>query len=207
MRQVQADSVARPQPAAAPTVVNAQAPTAKSDAASPPQNVDQANAGGSGNRTVASALHAPIRPAIQDCPPGPRLAPRSKPANKLTDEQIGQSIQRGVDFMLKQFDEKACRGPRDGLARIAGRGCRGCDPFHNGADVSCVYALMQCDQAIYDPRLNIKGPFMAGCIEATKALISTTILAPIRTAFAPPNWPSTTARKTTRPARRCHRPG
>jgi len=71
--------------------------------------------------------------------------------------------------MLKQFDEKAFE-LREGLAMRRRPGMpRIANAFHNGADVLCVYALMQCDQAINDPRLNIKGPFMAGCIEATKA--------------------------------------
>lgn len=105
-------------------------------------------------------------PASQAAPPGRPLArPIPNASTELSDEQIGQSIQRGVNFLVKEFD------PATGQLRgdaAAGRGRRGGDPFHDGADILCVYALMQCDQAINDPRLSIKGSFMVSLIEAMK---------------------------------------
>ncbi|HWE02890.1 MAG TPA: DUF4159 domain-containing protein [Tepidisphaeraceae bacterium] len=155
-------------PVIAPDAVR-QSSNGASDPAHPSPQADHGGEGGPLNHAVAVALPALTKPATQEAPARPALRPFVEPADKLTDEQIGQSIQRGVDFMLKQFDEKACE-LRDGLAMNRRAGMpRVANAFHNGADVLCVYALMQCGQAISDPRLNVKGPFMIGCIDATKA--------------------------------------
>jgi hypothetical protein len=121
-----------------------------------------------GLQAFASDFLPPNRPAIQAAPvlaaPLPRrppLAPLSLPATGLTDAKIGESIKRGVDYLLGQFD------PRTGLLLDAETNA---DGHAIGADVLCVYALLQCGQAIDDPRLNPKGSVMKGMINAMKSL-------------------------------------
>lgn len=110
---------------------------------------------------------ANARPAVRAVSGRPPVHPVADADDQLTDEQIGQAIQRGVDFLIGQFDSKAFE-LRDGLIvgpKKPGRR----NGVHDGIDVICVYALMQCGEAINDTRLNIRGPFMVGCIEAMKS--------------------------------------
>ena len=43
------------------------------------------------------------------------------------------------------------------------------ESYQQGLDALCVYALLQCGQAIADPRLNIRGPVMTAMVERMKA--------------------------------------
>ena len=78
-----------------------------------------------------------------------------------TDQQIGDSIQRGVDWLIQQFDSKTYdlrEGRNDGRV------------MHTGMDALAVYALLQCGQAINDPRLSDRGPLMKAVLERLKKL-------------------------------------
>jgi hypothetical protein len=113
---------------------------------------------------------APAPQPVAIAPPAPAGRPpvraMNDASNELSDEQIGQAIQRGVNFLIGEFDPKAFE-LRDGMTPRGGPRNE-LSAYHDGADVICVYALMQCGDAISDPRLNIRGPFMTGCMEAMK---------------------------------------
>lgn len=88
----------------------------------------------------------------------PEFVPKSR---DISDEQIGQSIQRGVDWLILQFDPKTHaikQGYPDDRAK------------HTGLDALAVYALLQANQAINDPRLNPKEPFMMAVLDRLKKL-------------------------------------
>ncbi|MCY2953124.1 MAG: DUF4159 domain-containing protein, partial [Planctomycetota bacterium] len=75
----------------------------------------------------------------------------------VTDEQIGQAIRAGVDIFLSQFaDGQLKHSPSD--SRYA------------GIDFLCVYALMQCGQAINDERLDVRGKLMKDLLAKMKQL-------------------------------------
>ena len=66
----------------------------------------------------------------------------------LEDQQIGDAIRRGVDFLLKGAVRPA-QGPhsiRQMMVQLPG--------FGPGEDALALYALLQCGMAIDDPRLN-----------------------------------------------------
>jgi hypothetical protein len=91
----------------------------------------------------------------------PPIAPVQAQSTQLTDERIGESIKRAVDYLLNQFD------PHTSILRDI------TDDTNSqamGADVLCVYALLQAGQAIDDPRLNPKEPQMKRLINAMKSL-------------------------------------
>lgn len=79
----------------------------------------------------------------------------------VTDEQIGQSIQAGVDYLLRQFDART--------KTIRGRDT-GDESYGAGMDALAVYALLQAGQAISDPRLNHRADPMRGYIDAMKSI-------------------------------------
>jgi len=91
----------------------------------------------------------------------PPIAPIQIHSTSLTDARIGESIKRGVDYLLGQFD------PRTGLLESVATNP---DSLAMGQDVLCVYALLQAGQAIDDPRLNPKEPLIKGMINAMKSL-------------------------------------
>ena len=76
----------------------------------------------------------------------------------VSDEQIGQAIQRGVDHLLSRFDPVT--------HTLGGTDTSNADG--GGPNALAVYALMQCGQAINDPRLNVRGDSMNALIEAMK---------------------------------------
>ncbi|HSU68150.1 MAG TPA: DUF4159 domain-containing protein, partial [Tepidisphaeraceae bacterium] len=90
----------------------------------------------------------------------PAVRPVRLTADTITDEQIGKAITRGIDHLMPQFD------PKTHLLRSATER----ESINVGLDILCVYALMQCQQATNDPRLNPHGEFMIGVIEAMKRL-------------------------------------
>jgi len=103
------------------------------------------------------------KPIVPSRPPIKKVADSP---DQLSDEKVGKAIQKGVDFLIREFDPRAYE-LREGMV---GRGGRVRNGYHDGADVLCVYALMQSGEAINDPRLNIRGEFMVGAIEAMKGL-------------------------------------
>src|SRR5690348_16564627 len=110
-------------------------------------------------RSELSEHQARPSPVVTDPPPAPHLIAEpapiiARPAIQLvidpagplpSDQQIGQSIQRGVDWLIQQFDPATNdlhEGRNDGRV------------MHTGMDALAVYALLQCGQAINDPRLS-----------------------------------------------------
>jgi hypothetical protein len=83
----------------------------------------------------------------------PIAAAQVKPAI-VTDEQIGRSIQRGVDFLLAQFeaDEVVVREPPN-------------DTYREAVNALCVYALLSAGRSIDDARLKPASREMADLIE------------------------------------------
>lgn len=77
-----------------------------------------------------------------------------------TDDQIGQAIRKGVDFLLKSPRPAAGPGLRQVLVQMPG--------FAAGEDALTLYALLQCGQAIDDPRLNPHDPAMDAAINRLK---------------------------------------
>ncbi|MDB5293541.1 MAG: A-macroglobulin complement component [Phycisphaerales bacterium] len=98
----------------------------------------------------------PATPTARRRPARPPIQPVIDRHGGLTDELIGQAIQQGVDHLIDEFDPTTFQ-----LRNLD-------DPNHDGADALCVYALMQCGEAVSDPRLNHRGPFMVGVLEAMK---------------------------------------
>jgi hypothetical protein len=82
-------------------------------------------------------------------------------ANVVTDEQIGRSIQRGVNWLIAQFgsDHLVLRPARFGPGNP-----------RNAMDALCVYALLQCGQAIQDRRLNPNSDFVRGLLNRLDGL-------------------------------------
>jgi hypothetical protein len=97
-------------------------------------------------------------PAVATRAPRPPVKPMPEEPEGVTDEQIGQAIQNGVNYLLSRFDrirhtlETADTSNADG----------------GGENALAVYALMQCGQAINDERLNVRGESMNAMIEAMK---------------------------------------
>lgn len=88
----------------------------------------------------------PIRP-----PPRPMALPSAE----ITDEQIGQAIERGVAFLMSQFNGPVLRQFE-----------RDSNSYNAGLDILCVYALLQAGQAINDRQLDPRGPFMKAALDA-----------------------------------------
>src|SRR5260370_36920769 len=78
----------------------------------------------------------------------------------LTDEKIGAAIKHGVDNLLSHFSRAS------GLLRARGDE----EGINKGLDILCVYALMQCQEAASDPRLNPHDELMKDLIEALKKI-------------------------------------
>ncbi len=81
----------------------------------------------------------------------------------LTDERIGVAIQNGVNFLLARFDAST-HTLRDESGEVS---------HATGVDALAVYALLQCGDAISDPRLGVRGPPMKAMIDALKHLSPT----------------------------------
>ncbi|HEV8606847.1 MAG TPA: hypothetical protein VGQ99_15995, partial [Tepidisphaeraceae bacterium] len=89
----------------------------------------------------------------------PRAAPLPRPPTQhlkpegegITDQEIGESIQRGANYLLNQFANGRLVG--DNMGR---------DP---GLNALCVYALLQCGQAVADERLNGRAKGMKAMLD------------------------------------------
>ncbi|MCY2953125.1 MAG: DUF4159 domain-containing protein [Planctomycetota bacterium] len=102
--------------------------------------------------------------AIQPIAPAPTIPPTAPPIRAVAlqptdsmDAQIGQAIQRGTDFLVKQLEA-------DQIA-ISGKPN---DTHLEGLNALCVYALLQASQTCRDERLDPKNPFMKGLINRMK---------------------------------------
>jgi hypothetical protein len=113
---------------------------------------------------AASGTPAPAEPspppAVTTEPAGVLRVRRSEPpAQIITDEEIGAAIQKGVNWMIGQFENhklvSANAGPRS-------------NAYHNGMNALCVYSLLQSSYAIKDERLNLKGEFVRKLISVMK---------------------------------------
>lgn len=152
---------------------NATKISTKAVAPSPPRSVNSAPPDVSIAREYAP--HSTTKPLTYDATtrPGPALVgppevlnsgrpalhPAPDNAANPTDKQIGDAIQAGVDWMVSNFNPTQ----HELKLQLGDR-----SPLHGGMDALCVYALMQSNEAISDPRLNIHGDFMKGCIETMK---------------------------------------
>lgn len=101
-----------------------------------------------------SELGPPTVAQLAQRPP-PQAIP--VPATGLTDREIGQAIERGVDHLLAQF------GNRHEIGDTS-------EPMGAGLNVLAVYALLQSGQAITDPRLNPRGTFMKNVLDRVRDL-------------------------------------
>jgi uncharacterized protein DUF4159 len=90
-------------------------------------------------------------------PPHPPVRAEPAAVEGVTDEQIGSSIEHGVDFLLTQFNGAQLPADID-------------TEHHDGLDSLAVYALMQAELATGDKRLDIHGQLMSGAIDAMKQL-------------------------------------
>ncbi|HEV8378553.1 MAG TPA: DUF4159 domain-containing protein, partial [Tepidisphaeraceae bacterium] len=90
---------------------------------------------------------------VANQPPLPRPPTRRLKVEDegITDQEIGEAIQRGANFLLTQFNN----------GHLAGEGFRG-DP---GLNALCVYALLQCGQAVPDERLNGRAKGMKAMLD------------------------------------------
>jgi hypothetical protein len=135
---------------------------------SPQASYAQAFSAGS-NGAISAASAPTTSPAMQPAPAPPamppvqaRPAPQAVPEDRqaLTDDRIGQSIQNGVNYLFTRFNNRhVLRGSENNDAA-----------YQCGEDALAVYALLQCGEAINDPRLNIRGTQMKALIEAMKQL-------------------------------------
>ena len=96
-------------------------------------------------------LNPSTNPSHSPSPPRPLASSSSD-----LDAQVGQSIQRGVDFLLKQFEDDEINCPE----------AKG--TYKEGLNALCVYALLQAGQAIPDPRLDIRQPTMKRLVSRMK---------------------------------------
>ena len=84
-------------------------------------------------------------------------APTGANANQLTDAMIGESIRRGVDWLLDEFSGSRLRnGESVDADNFAGR------------NALAAYALLHAGQALNDPRLKPQSETMSGILERLK---------------------------------------
>jgi hypothetical protein len=108
---------------------------------------------------VALAIQPTTAPSHSLLHPRPASQPAATDAT-ISDEQIGQSIQRGVDWLIPRFDPKThLINPNRHIHEV-----------HHSLDALCVYALLQSGMAIHDDRLNIHKPFMSGLLDTLDLL-------------------------------------
>lgn len=108
---------------------------------------------------VTNAPHVNVRNIVIH-PQRPPVRKVTQVAYGPTDEEIGSAITHGIDYLLERFDPHTYLLPgaddRQGITM--------------GEDILAVYALMQCQQATDDPRLNPHDATMKGLIDAMKGL-------------------------------------
>lgn len=105
----------------------------------------------------------PTRPAAPATREAPHrvLVPQPEPIAGVSDEQIGQAITRGANWLLQQFDPQAMQ-----LRQVEGRPSD--VAYVCGQNALAIYALLQCGQAINNPRLDARGPLMGQLLDRLK---------------------------------------
>ena len=139
--------------------------------------------------TVQSPETMPINPKVVAVKPDvPEIVPEPKPVKSagdsilhpvfhngdrnpggLSDEQVGQSIQAGVNWLIGHVDLKppqASGGGNAGRGRF--RGLR--SGQQGGIQALCVYALLQSGMAIKDDRLDVRHDYMKSLLAALDAV-------------------------------------
>ena len=106
---------------------------------------------------------APSTQSVATAPVATRPAPAStqpevQVSYSVTDDQVGEALKRGVDYLLPQFENGQLEG-QGGMSPIR----------HAGLNALCVYALLTTGQAMKDPRLDVRGEFMKKLVETMKA--------------------------------------
>jgi hypothetical protein len=147
---------AEPAPPAAPGIDSLEPPADVASAPPPP---------GSPASPTEPGLTTTRPDVPADTGPRPPLQPMAEPVIGVTDEQIGQAIQKGVEHLIAQFGGGGGR-----IVSVQGQGDPG---YECGLNALCVYALLQCSQAVNDQRLEIRGEFMRELIAGMKALAPT----------------------------------
>lgn len=97
---------------------------------------------------------APAPPSTQPQIARPIPHPLPELVNPVTDRKIKEAIARGVNYLIARFD------PETHMVKIDEQ------PYANAGDMLCVYSLLQCNDAIADPRLSPTSPFMQGVLAA-----------------------------------------
>ena len=95
-----------------------------------------------------------VLPRKMEFPRRPPVSPMAVESGGVSDEAIGAAIKRGAEYLLAQFSDGALR-------RDAG----GESSRYAGLNALCVYALLQCGQAIRDERLNVRAGNMKQMID------------------------------------------
>lgn len=141
-------------PIAAPTPPATAQPSPPSVAPEPPQPVAT-----TAPVTPPPAVKAPAPVSTQ--PAGaPRLQPFPAPVvpGDLTDADINNAIQRGVGFLISEFNEQGQLDPAKNQKEMM-----------PGRHALATLALIHSGQATVDERLSLSGPFMTRLIEQLKS--------------------------------------
>ena len=120
----------------------------------------------------------PVQP-IAEIPKPPVLTrpltlPPVASIDEMTDREIGEAIQRGVNFLISQFDSADYE-----ILDHHGEQTS----HHTGMDALMTYALLQAGQAINDQRLAPRGQLISGILDSLKRLPITSELSD-RTTYA-----------------------
>lgn len=123
------------------------APSGNGDQSEVAEAADSADEGGAVTQPVAASQ-----------PNSPTLVAHVAPPAALTDEQVGESMQKGVDFLLARIRDGQI-APLPDAAGIK----------QDGINALVVYALLTSGQAMNDERLDVRGEFMKLLIDKMKA--------------------------------------
>ena len=111
--------------------------------------------------TDAAARRAPLAPAHDRA--GPPLRPMPRAAHRRH-----RRADRPVDPARRRLPDRRCSTSAPDSSPQSRRA--GDEGYVCGLNALCVYALLQCGQAIPDQRLDVHGPFMKSLIEGMKRL-------------------------------------
>jgi hypothetical protein len=117
---------------------------------------------------IAEAKRPPPTPPVATKPAAPppphaqlaalrAVVPTDKAAHQLTDEEIGKSIQRAVDFLASQFSKSRLKNADNYFPETFA-----------GLNALCVYALLHAGQTIADARLGPQTPLIKEWIARLK---------------------------------------
>lgn len=108
-------------------------------------------------------------------PANPFPQPAAPVAGPTTDDQVGQALQRGVDFLIANTRDgevvPAVAPPRRAEPAPASGPTRPDETtpqWHDGINALCVYALLQAGRSLPDRRLDVKGEFVRMVLDHLK---------------------------------------